>query len=1126
MVKVALAQTDGADSPKAPKATLQKKKRRWGLKLFVLSVMLLAGAPSLLSISGQAGSVLSKIHPELGKTVRFRKLNLHWWAPVELSGVQVVDRSTMAPVAEDKTSQPVLADAATVITKEPLWQIVLNGGRGTGLVVREPRVRFIVRDGVSNLDETLTAVFGEQKSNSSSTFPVRLQIENGEVQYLNAVASATAHAEETSETAAKTVTYDYQPIAVASRIAGTFSTMDTQRWMPDVNLTATIRQPGKSDVTSGVNRRTARLAAGIDDIMADFPAVPLEELSGTDANAEPGTTQVRVILNPHADDQGRQLIQFGAKDLDLRVAQPLLTMAGISISASGVVSGGIDARVAGPNFQDGVIARILLAGQDVRIRQADWAPGEWLALGQLDASGAVALAEDGLLVDQLSIQSSVIEVTGSGEIRTKASDKSESGQKVEVHGSVNLARLVTSLRKTLGVHDDLSIDDGRLAFLLKASQQSEAEAAETGGSAASIRPVSASAKTGSEAGKWQMKATLQSLSATRAGQPLQLDPALRLDAVGPLHGNSADLSQARLSGNFGSIDCLPDGGAWKVAGRVSPESLFEQLRQFVAIPATGLRGEMTFQSRVAWDEAAVQLTDVKVNSSDLKASSLALKVIPSNPVTSMVDGNIEVDGTGMAVRTLLAPWHDASWLSERSHVTMGLQASPSREIGLKLHVEPQNVANVDRPGVLSVSTPSSGSVRPVARLNVPGIPGMSASGNGAVRAVPVSSWSLLSPSAFVVDDADLQVALLAKNGGRAFDVREGSLRLPGLTSKLTGTIDVPADQMLVDLSADTSYDLDVLSSRVFASDSGMKFTGQGQDVFRLTGNPAVLGGSVANNDGAASTAFKGSGKIGWQSAVLWGLEVGPAETTVEIDQQILRTGPIRCSLNGGELNVMPQYDIATNRLALGTGSRVQNVQLTPELCRNWLGYVAPMMADSVQVNGTVSARLERFLWNFNHPENSDAQAQLTIHQAQASPGSSLVSLLEVVDLLRKKNEGSTSLAERSLILPEQTIPVQVKQGYVTHEGLTMDLSGYRLRTSGAVGLNEQLQIVMEVPLEKTSAAGAGRSVKVPLRGSISSPQLDAGNLLQNLGTQKLQEQIGDKVDQSLNKQLNKLFDKF
>ena len=43
MVKVALAQTDGAESPKAQKTAPLKKKRRWGMKLFVLSLMLLAG---------------------------------------------------------------------------------------------------------------------------------------------------------------------------------------------------------------------------------------------------------------------------------------------------------------------------------------------------------------------------------------------------------------------------------------------------------------------------------------------------------------------------------------------------------------------------------------------------------------------------------------------------------------------------------------------------------------------------------------------------------------------------------------------------------------------------------------------------------------------------------------------------------------------------------------------------------------------------------------------------------------------------------------------------------------------------------------------------------------------------
>lgn len=74
---------------------------------------------------------------------------------------------------------------------------------------------------------------------------------------------------------------------------------------------------------------------------------------------------------------------------------------------------------------------------------------------------------------------------------------------------------------------------------------------------------------------------------------------------------------------------------------------------------------------------------------------------------------------------------------------------------------------------------------------------------------------------------------------------------------------------------------------------------------------------------------------------------------------------------------MPQYDLASSRMQLGTGSRVQNMRITPELCRTWLGFVAPMLADTAEVNGEVSARVERFLWDFNVPENSDVVAQLT-----------------------------------------------------------------------------------------------------------------------------------------------------
>ena len=98
----------------------------------------------------------------------------------------------------------------------------------------------------------------------------------------------------------------------------------------------------------------------------------------------------------------------------------------------------------------------------------------------------------------------------------------------------------------------------------------------------------------------------------------------------------------------------------------------------------------------------------------------------------------------------------------------------------------------------------------------------------------------------------------------------------------------------------------------------------------------------------------------------------------------------------------------------------------------------------------------------------------------------------------------------------------------------MDLAGYRLKSSGAVGLNEQIQITLDVPLEK-GTTGTAKSIKVPLRGSVTSPQPDTAALIQNLGAQKLQEKlgvdklqekIGNGVDETINKGLNKLLNRF
>jgi len=1128
MVKVKLDTDEPADETTAkPQSKKTPRKSRWRLKLFLLLVLFVAIAPSVLTLSGQAVPVLKKLHPQLASAVSFRGLTLHWWAPVVVRDVSVQDLSTDGTEADGTEATP-LCTVEEIRTTESLWQIAINAGRGTGISLRKPCVFLTTSDDSNNLEQTLSKIFGETDSSATEErFPMRVVIEDGEltVRNLGAVSAATASPAITSAPAdpfALTPAADPTPPKLSgvpevsarlTKIKGTLSTMDTARWLPAVKLSAIVT---KDDPTMGLTgsrkslRSTSpRVAADLQDIVSDFPAVPLETLAGD--SEDPEQARIQIHLKPRADDKGRQTIQIGAKDIDLRLIQPLLLLAGADVSCEGVVTGGIDARLAGATLADGLVGRLRIRGDDIRLRDGAWAAGEWLPLGTVDAEGAVAIAEDGMLIQDLRVDSSIVQLSGEGELRHHQIGVPASGsQAVSVQGSVDLAKVSDSLRKTLALHPDVSIQSGRISFVFRAGRSADSETSDqaasnerTNGGSQSVSPGSSfhdrqiAAVTRSRSLEphdiWQVAVKLEDVSAVRSGQPLTLDSTISLEARGHYADGIPTFETARLQGLFGTVDCQPANPGWRLAGQIQPTALWEQLRQIADIPQPGIRGDVQFQSVVAFHDSRVRLKDIQLRSADISVSSDALDITPDNPVTSMLDGTMHVEGSGAAIRTLLMAWHEADWLAERSHVIADLTAKPSSEIHLSLRITPDAVANVAHPGIRSVS-----STRTAASLN---------------------------SGVLLIDQAELEVTLTARDNGQAFDVQKGVLSMPGLSSVITGRMVTAGEALDLDLQADTSYDLDVLSQRLLAPESGIVLAGQGKDRFVLQGNPAAIGTFTPRSPGNAQKGFRATGKLNWTSASMLGLQVGPGTLDATLENSLLRGAPIQCSLNGGEINVMPQYDLASSRLQLGTGSRLTNVALTSQLCREWMGYVAPMLADAAQVEGVASARVEKFMWDFNRPEESDVTGQLVIHQAQASPGPSLISILEVVDLLRRSGD-SPAYTERSLILPEQTVPMQIRQGYVFHDGFLMELSGYRVKSSGAVGFNQQLQLTLDVPLEKSTSNAVGRSIKVPLRGTISQPIPDTAGLLQSLGTQKIQEKLGDQVDQQLNKQLNKLFDKF
>ena len=107
------------------------------------------------------------------------------------------------------------------------------------------------------------------------------------------------------------------------------------------------------------------------------------------------------------------------------------------------------------------------------------------------------------------------------------------------------------------------------------------------------------------------------------------------------------------------------------------------------------------------------------------------------------------------------------------------------------------------------------------------------------------------------------------------------------------------------------------------------------------------------------------------------------------------------------------------------------------------------------------------------------------------------------------------------------------QGRVEHQNFEIEVGDVVVRTSGSVGLDQTLDLVAEIPIrekwvqrDQVLRGLAGQTLKVPIRGTVQNPKLDAKAIAQ-LSKQMLQGAAGgllnDAIDRGLQKGLEELF---
>ncbi|MFM7974380.1 MAG: hypothetical protein ACKO8U_04845, partial [Pirellula sp.] len=285
-------------------------------------------------------------------------------------------------------------------------------------------------------------------------------------------------------------------------------------------------------------------------------------------------------------------------------------------------------------------------------------------------------------------------------------------------------------------------------------------------------------------------------------------------------------------------------------------------------------------------------------------------------------------------------------------------------------------------------------------------------------------------------------------------------------------------------------------------------------------------------------ALSAKSSIGWDSANVVGIDIGGADIPLVIENGRFAS-KAEFSVSQGVLRWNLDGDLVSEPMVIRqTQQRViENVAITRQMCQGWLKYVTPLLADVTSVQGNLTLDIDRAELYPTESFRQTVQGRLHVHGANVGPGPIADQLLMLVAQIRnlRKGAGASDGGGQPtswLQLPEQDIAFAVDRGRVMHRDMKIQAGDVVLTTSGAVGLDGTLELVAGVPIlkdwvDKTPALQslAGQMIQIPIRGTVSRPQLDSSGLIllgQQLATSALAGAAQKQIDRGLNKLLGPL----
>jgi hypothetical protein len=334
---------------------------------------------------------------------------------------------------------------------------------------------------------------------------------------------------------------------------------------------------------------------------------------------------------------------------------------------------------------------------------------------------------------------------------------------------------------------------------------------------------------------------------------------------------------------------------------------------------------------------------------------------------------------------------------------------------------------------------------------------------------------------------------------------DGSVR--GTISELRSTWNC---NLAGELACDLSSQLDRLDPALRRE---VSIDGLALRQFQLRGPLRPAEEPAGESPAAAPESLRAEAEIVWDRASAYGVVSDEAQLVVDFSDNRLTLHPLNVPISGGRLVGAPAllFDDDITRVEFADGPLMEDVTFSPAMCRSWLRYVSPLLADATTIDGRFSLAMAAGTLSPAEPATSNISGVLTISESRVAPGpmaEEILGIIRQVRALARPRDAAPGDERTWLTIQNQEVAFATRDGRAYHDGLAALIGPVTVRSSGSVGLvDESLDILIEIELPESwlqdrpvlASLMQEGGLRIPVRGTLSRPQLEF-RPLENLGT--------------------------